>query len=101
MPSTRIAFDEKKIDAIFTDLDQCRLPRRCSGDCYRPASLSIAVVSVWPAWSCQWRLSPGMRMRIASTTKPFAALIYMLLCEDGKATINRSDREIPTGDCTR
>jgi D-aminopeptidase len=87
MPSSRIAFDEKKIDAIFRDLDQCRLPGAAVGiaiggkPVYRRgfglASMELPVA-----------LSPGMRMRIASTTKHFAALIYMLLCEDGKATID-------------
>jgi D-aminopeptidase len=33
-------------------------------------------------------LSPAIRMRIGSTTKQFTALSYMLLCEDGKASLD-------------
>ena len=33
-------------------------------------------------------LSPSLRMRIGSSTKHFAALAYLLLCEEGKAEID-------------
>jgi CubicO group peptidase (beta-lactamase class C family) len=89
MPNTTvaIAFDEKKIDAIFADLDQGQLPGAAVGiaiggkPVYRRgfglASMELPVV-----------LSPTIRMSIGSTTKHFAALAYMLLCENGKATID-------------
>jgi CubicO group peptidase (beta-lactamase class C family) len=80
-------FDEKKIDAIFADLDHCHLPGAAVGiaiggrPVYRRgfglANMELPVV-----------LSPTMRMRIGSTTKHFAALAFMLLCEDGKAGID-------------
>jgi D-aminopeptidase len=89
MPSktVAIAFDEKKIDAIFADLDQSHLPGAAVGvsidgtPVYRRgfglANMELPVV-----------LSPHIRMRIASTTKHFAALAYLLLCEDGQAAID-------------
>jgi CubicO group peptidase (beta-lactamase class C family) len=82
-----IAFDEKKIDAIFTELDQCHLPGAAVGiaiggkPVYRKgfglASMELPLV-----------LSPTIRMRIYSTTKHFTCLAYMLLCEEGKAGID-------------
>src|ERR1700730_13922699 len=89
MPSTTmtIAFDQTKIDAIFADLDQCHWPGAAVGiaiggkPVYR-RGFGVARMEL------PGGLSPGIRMRIASTTKHFAALAYMLLCEDGKATID-------------
>src|SRR3981189_341145 len=82
-----IAFDEKRIDAVFADLDQCHRPGAAVGiaiggkPVYRRgfglASMDLPVV-----------LSPRIRMRLASTTKHFSALAYMLLCEEGKAKID-------------
>jgi D-aminopeptidase len=82
-----VEFDEKKIDAIFADLDQCHLPGAAVGiaiggkPVYRKgfglASMELPVV-----------LSPSIRMRIGSTTKHFTCLAYMLLCEEGKAGID-------------
>jgi CubicO group peptidase (beta-lactamase class C family) len=79
--------DEKGIDAIFTAVDQCQLPGAAVGiaingkPVYRKgfglASMELPIV-----------LSPGMRMRIGSTTKHFAAFAYLLLCEEGKAGID-------------
>src|ERR1700720_4491723 len=89
MPSTTmtIAFDEKKVDAIFTDFDQCHLPGAAVGiaiggrPVYRKgfglASIELPIV-----------LSPSIRMRIGSTTKHFTALAYMLLCEEGRADVD-------------
>jgi D-aminopeptidase len=82
-----ISFDEKKIDAIFADLDQCHLPGVAVGiskggnPVYRKgfglASMELPVV-----------LSSTIRMRIGSVTKHFAAFAYMLLCEEGKAGVD-------------
>src|SRR5580658_3725362 len=82
-----IAFDERKIDAIFADLDQCHSPGAAVGiaidnrPVYRKgfglANMELPVV-----------LSPTIRMRIASTTKHFTCLAYMLLCEEGKAALD-------------
>src|SRR5438128_1835507 len=81
------SFDEKKIDAVFADLNQCHLPGAAVGiaiggkPVYRKgfglANMELSVV-----------LSPSIRMRIYSTTKHFTCLAYMLLCEDGKAGID-------------
>jgi D-aminopeptidase len=82
-----VDFSEKRVDAIFADLDQCQLPGAAVGiaihgrPMYRKgfglASMELPVV-----------LSPRMRMRIYSTTKQFPCLAYMLLCEQGKAGID-------------
>lgn len=82
-----IEFDEKKIDAVFAEVNQCHLPGAAVGiavegkPVYRKgfglANVELPVV-----------LSPTIRMRIASITKHFTALAYMLLCEDGKARID-------------
>ncbi|HWK74458.1 MAG TPA: serine hydrolase domain-containing protein [Povalibacter sp.] len=79
-----IAFDERKIDTIFAELNQCHLPGAAVGiaihgrPVYRKgfglANLELPVV-----------LSPTTRMRIASVSKHFASLAFMLLCEEGKA----------------
>jgi len=80
-------FDEKKIDAIFADIDRCNLPGAAVGiaidgkPVYRKgfglANMEIPIL-----------LSPSIRMRIYSTTKHFTCLAYMLLCEEGKAEID-------------
>src|SRR5437762_7756253 len=86
-PRLDVAFDERKIDAIFAELNQCHLPGAAVGiaiggkPVYRKgfglARMELPVV-----------LSPAIRMRIGSTTKHFAAFAYLLLCEEGKAGID-------------
>jgi D-aminopeptidase len=89
MPSSKtpVAFDSSKIDAIFSALDQNLLPGAAVGiavggePVYRRgfglANMELPIP-----------LSPQIRMRIASTSKQFAALAFMLLCEDGKANLD-------------
>lgn len=82
-----VGFDVKKIDSIFSELDQCRLPGAAVGiaidgkPVYRKwfglASLELPVL-----------LSPTTRMRIGSITKHFTCLSFLLLCEDGAAHID-------------
>src|SRR5688572_21359776 len=82
-----VAFDEQKIDSIFADLNQCRLPGATVGmavdgrPVYRKgfgmASMEMPVV-----------LTPNTRMRMASVTKHITCFAYLLLCEDGKAAID-------------
>lgn len=84
-----VKFDEKKIDAIFSEIDQCHMPGAAVGiaidgkPIYRKgfglANMELPVV-----------LSPSIRMRIYSMTKQFTCLAYMLLCEDGKAGLDDS-----------
>lgn len=80
-------FDAAAIDAIFGDIDQCQLPG---------AAVAIAIGGV-PVYRKGFGLAnlelpallaPTMRMRIGSTTKHFAALAYLLLCEDGRAGLD-------------
>jgi len=83
----RIDFEESRIDAIFSNLDQGHLPGVAVGiaiggkPVYRKgfglASLELPVL-----------LSSTIRMRIASTSKHFTCLAYLLLCEEGKAAID-------------
>jgi CubicO group peptidase (beta-lactamase class C family) len=82
-----VEFDERKIDAVFADLDQCHLPGAAVGvaiggrPVYRKgfglASMELPVV-----------LSPTTRMRIQSVSKHFTCLAYLLLCEDGVAGLD-------------
>jgi CubicO group peptidase (beta-lactamase class C family) len=82
-----IAFDAAKIDDLFADLDRCHLPGAAVGiaihgrPVYRKgfglASVELPVV-----------LTPSTRMRIGSISKHFAALAYLLLCEEGKAGLD-------------
>lgn len=89
MPRSNLAFefDEKKVDAVFAELDQCRLPGAAVGiavhgrPVYRKgfglANMELPVV-----------LTPSMRMRIGSATKHMTCLTYLLLCEEGKASVD-------------
>jgi D-aminopeptidase len=80
-------FEEKAIDAIFDDLNQCHLPGAAVGvaiggrPVYRKAfglaNMELPVV-----------LSTTTRMRLCSTTKHFTCLAYLLLCEQGRAAID-------------
>jgi D-aminopeptidase len=82
-----VEFEETKIDEVFAELNQCRLPGCAVGiaihgtPVYRKgfglASMELPVV-----------LAPTMRMRIGSTTKHFTCLAYLLLCEEGRAGID-------------
>jgi len=82
-----VAFEEKKVDAIFANLDQCQLPGAAVGiaiggrPVYRKgfglANMELPIV-----------LSPTVRMRIASTSKHFACFAYMLLCEEGRSGLD-------------
>lgn len=85
--TTTVTFDENAIDAIFADLDQGQLPG---------AAVGIAVDGI-PVYrkgfglanmELPTPLAPTMRMRIGSTTKHFAALAFLLLCEEGRAGLD-------------
>ncbi|HUD93642.1 serine hydrolase domain-containing protein [Sphingobium sp.] len=79
--------DEKTLDAIFASVDQSHLPGVVAGIAldgvpfYRKgfgrANIELPTL-----------LTPAMRLRIGSTSKHFAALAYMLLCEEGHAGID-------------
>ena len=82
-----VSFDEKKVDALFAEFDQCQLPGVAVGialagkPLYRKgfglANMELPIV-----------LSPTIRMRIASISKHITALAYLLLCEEGRAAID-------------
>jgi D-aminopeptidase len=82
-----VRFDERKIDDIFGQIDQCHLPGAAVGialagsPLYRKgfglASAELPVV-----------LSSKIRMRLFSVSKHFTCLAYLLLCEDGRASID-------------
>ena len=78
--------DPKALDSIFAPYDQCRLPgvavavaidgRPVYRGGFGLANMELPVL-----------LTPATRMRIGSTTKHFAALAFLLLCEDGRASL--------------
>jgi D-aminopeptidase len=79
--------DEKKVDALFSALNQCHLPGAAVGIAIdgRPAyrkgfGLANAELPLV--------LSPSLRMRIGSTSKQFTAFTYLMLCEAGLADID-------------
>jgi CubicO group peptidase (beta-lactamase class C family) len=83
----KVHFDEAKIDAVFAGVNQSRLPG---------AAVAIAVDGV-PVYRKGFGLAnmelptvltSSMRMRIGSTTKHFAALAYMLLCEEKRCGLD-------------
>jgi D-aminopeptidase len=86
-PQLAVEFKETQIDAICADLDQCHSPGGAVGvaiggkPVYRKgfglASMELPVL-----------LSPSTRLRIASTSKHFTCLAYLLLCEEGRAGID-------------
>lgn len=79
--------DPEALDRIFASFDQCRLPGAAVGvaiegrPVYRRgfglANMELPVL-----------LTSATRMRIGSTTKHFAALAFMLLCEEGRASLD-------------
>lgn len=80
-------FDEAEIDRIFAEVDQSHLPG---------AAVGIAIEGV-PVYAKGFGLAnmelpvlltPRTRMRVGSTTKHFACLAYLLLCEEGLAGID-------------
>ncbi|BBD98118.1 hypothetical protein SAMIE_1016190 [Sphingobium amiense] len=80
-------FDEAEIDAIFAEFDQGHLPG---------VAVGIAVEGV-PVYAKGFGLAnmelpvvltPRTRMRVGSSTKHFACLAYLLLCEDGLAGLD-------------
>ncbi|MDB5674806.1 MAG: hypothetical protein JWM65_1788 [Sphingomonas bacterium] len=79
--------DEGRIDAIFAAVDQCRLPGAA-------VAVAIGGVPVYrkgfglASMELPLLLDPAMRMRIGSTTKHFAALAVLLLCEEGRAALD-------------
>ncbi|MHB8813389.1 MAG: serine hydrolase domain-containing protein [Steroidobacteraceae bacterium] len=95
MPDRRLAvdFEEKRIDGILAPIDPCHGPGLAAGiaiegrPVYRKAfglaSADLPLV-----------LSPTTRMRIGSVTKQFSALAYLLLCEEGKASLDSTIGEL-------
>lgn len=93
--TTLSRFDEAKIDAILAPLNQCHKPG---------AAVAIAIGGV-PVYRKGFGLAnlelpalltAGMRMRIGSTTKHFTCLAYLLLCEEGKASLDDPiERHVP------
>lgn len=83
----KATLDPAKIDAIFAAVDQGHAPGAAVGVAIggRPVyrrGFGLANVEL-PVL-----LAPTMRMRIGSTTKHFACLAYMLLCEEGLAGLD-------------
>jgi D-aminopeptidase len=84
--SVTATLDEAAIDALFANVDQDERPG---------VAVAVAIHGI-PVYRKGFGLAnmelpvllaPSMRMRIGSTTKHFAALAYMLLCEEGRVGI--------------
>ena len=82
----KVALDEKNIDVIFAEVNQCDLPGAVGiaidGKPVYRKGFGLANMELPVA------LSPSIRMRIHSITKHFACLENLLLCEEGKAGID-------------
>lgn len=82
-----VTFDKVRVDTIFASLDRSDLPGAAVG-------IAIAGTPVYRKGfglanlELPCALAPTTRMRVGSITKHFAALAYLLLCEDGKAAID-------------
>ena len=87
--TVRVDVVEKKLDAIFADINQCQLPGVAVGiaidgtPVYRKG-FGLANLELPTA------LTPSMRMRIGSITKHFTSLAFLLLCEGGHAAVEDS-----------
>lgn len=83
----KVEFDECKIDEIFAHLDRTHFPGVAVGiaikgkPVYRKG-FGLACMDLPIA------LMPSTRLRLASTTKHFTALAYLLLCDEGRARLN-------------
>lgn len=82
-----VYFDEARIDRIFTTLNQCHLPGAAvgvaiEGDPVYRKGFGLANMELSVA------LTPAMRMRVGSVSKHFTALAYLLLCEEGRASLD-------------
>ena len=93
--TTPCRFDEAKIDAILSALNQCHKPGGA-------VAIAIGGVPVYrkgfglASLELPALLTPGMRMRIGSTTKQFTCLAYLLLCEEGRASLDDPiERHVP------
>lgn len=78
--------DAARIDAIFAAYDTSHSPGVAVGIAIAGKPVYRKAFGLANAEMTQ-TLSPGIRMRIGSTTKHFAALAYMLLVEDGLASL--------------
>lgn len=86
-PSSAAALDTSAFDVILAPYDTSNAPGLCAGIAlggnlaYRRAvGLASADLPI--------ALTSGTRMAIASTTKHFASLCYLLLCEQGRAGLD-------------
>lgn len=87
MNGHQVSVDEQRIDAILADLDQSHLPGAAVGIAFRGRpvyrkAFGLANIEL-PA-----TLTTATHMRVASISKHFVSLAYLLLCEDGLATLN-------------
>jgi CubicO group peptidase (beta-lactamase class C family) len=82
-----IRFDEKAIDTLFRQVDQCHLPGAAVGIALHGRPLYRKAFGL-AHMELPVLLTTSMRMRIYSTSKQFTSLAYLLLCEEGRAGID-------------
>ena len=85
MPSVTI--DQTKLDAIFCTLDQTHHPGAAVGISFRRRPVYRKAFGLATA-DLSLTLSPQTRLRIGSSTKQFTCFAYLLLCEDGLASLD-------------
>jgi CubicO group peptidase (beta-lactamase class C family) len=84
-----VRFHEKTIDSIFCDIDSVHRPGAAIGIAIRGVPVYRRGFGV-ANMELPILLTPTTRMRVASVTKQFTCLAYLLLCEEGLAELDRS-----------
>jgi D-aminopeptidase len=82
-----VSINERKIAAVFADLDRANAPGAAVGVALHGSPVYRRGFGLARTERPE-RLTPAFRMRIASVTKHLAAFAYLLLCEDGRAQID-------------
>jgi D-aminopeptidase len=81
-----VSFDDKKVERIFDQLNQCHLPGAAVGIAVDGRTLYRKGFGLANA-ELPLALSPTLRMRLYSVTKHFTCLALLLLCEEGAASV--------------
>lgn len=85
-PAVSLQLDEKALDGLFAELDTT-LPGAAIGIAVHGKPVYRKAFGLANPGTSE-RLTPATRMRIGSATKHFACLACVLLCEEGRASID-------------
>ena len=86
-PAVNLHLDEKTLDGLFAEFDERPLPGAAIGISVHGKPVYRRGFGLANTDRSE-RLTPATRMRIGSATKHFACLACLLLCEDGRASID-------------